>query len=425
MLGLLGLSAVGCGSDGTGSSSDGGTCSTGSLTLVITGLPAGLSANVTLLDADVPTVVHESKTLNLASGTYIVEAAPVTVPDPIVRTVYTATVSTSSATVVCGGAVTTVTVTYALVPSSNMLWLGSENSDSNTLGFASASLAASATKDADVSAVTQGSLPGAFDRAGNLWVLDNTGGEVGVNRYPAATLAAGGTEIPDITLGSDALSGGVPGPSSIAFDPAGNLWVGVAYSNEVVQFSLSQLSASANSAVPDVEISGVPAPSALAFDAKGNLWVGSGDDVLEYTAETLMASSDAPAATKIDAQTPQPVVGALSSVLGLAFNADGNLWVNYDGTLALLTVLRSGTVTPAIQIQADVLALPDGIALDESGGLWMAYSAGKFCKFGASQLTSSGSVAPEVVISSTSIGSATSPAFFPAPAALSLYSSLE
>ncbi len=68
----------------------------------------------------------------------------------------------------------------------------------------------------------------------------------------------------------------------------------------------------------------------------------------------------------IDAQTPPPVVGALSNVCGLAFNTDGALWVNYDGTLALLTALESGTVTPDIQVQADVLALPEGIALPQS-----------------------------------------------------------
>jgi hypothetical protein len=112
-------------------------------------------------------------------------------------------------------------------------------------------------------------------------------------------------------------------------------------------------------------------------------------------------------------------------VQGLAFTTNDQLWVDYDGTLALLTSLVPGTFTPAIQVTADVLALPSGIALDESGGLWMAYSAGKFCKFSASQLLTSGSVAPQVVITSSGIGSATSPAFFPAPARLGLYSSLE
>src|SRR5258706_604913 len=83
---------------------------------------------------------------------------------------------------------------------------------------------ASGTQDDDVTASTAGSLPGAFDREGNLWVIDSSSG-VGLKRYPAATLAAGGTETPDLSIGSDALSGGVPGPISLAFDKVGNLWV--------------------------------------------------------------------------------------------------------------------------------------------------------------------------------------------------------
>jgi ligand-binding sensor domain-containing protein len=343
-----------------------------------------------------------------------------------VRSVYTATVSAATADAVCGGTdVASVSVTYALIPSSNKLWIGSENSDSDSLGYASATLAATGTKDADVTATTAGSLPGAFDRDGNLWVIDNTGGEVGVKRYPAATLAAGGVETPDITLSSESLTDGVPGPSSIAFDSSGNLWVGVAYSGEVVEFAAAELSTSTDTAIPAVQLSAVPDPAAIAFDVKGNLWVGSGNNVLEYPAAALAASNnDAPVVT-IHAQTPEPVVAPLSNVRGLAFNPAGQLWVNYDGTLALLTSLESGLVTPAIQVQTDVLALPDGIALDESGGLWLASSVGKFCKLSANQLLSSGSPEPELVITSSSLGSATSPAFFPAPAGVGLYSSLD
>jgi ligand-binding sensor domain-containing protein len=402
----------------------GESCATDSLAVTVSGLPDGVSAKVTVNGAlDLSNLVG-SETLKLATGMYTVTADPVTMSDPIVRTAYKATVSAPNADVHCGSLLA-VSVTYALIPTSNHLWIGSENSDNDTFGYASASLAASGAPDADVAASTAGSLPGAFDRDGNLWVIDNTGGTVGVKRYPADVLAAGGSETPDIIIGSDALSGGVPGPTSIAFDGLGNLWLGVGYSNQVVEFAAADLAASTDSATPAVAISGVPAPAALAFDGKGNLWVGSGDQVLEYTADTLAASSSAPPATTIDAQTPLPVVGALANVRGLAFNGDGALWVNYDGTLALLTALESGTVTPDIQVQPDVLALPEGIALDERGGLWMAYSAGKFCKFSASQLTASGMLTPAVVISGPSLGSVTSPAFFPAPARLNLYASLK
>jgi len=426
-LGLLGSLVVGCGSDGGGHNTltGSGECATDSLAITVTGLPAGVSAKVTVDGPLNHASLVGSESLKVATGTYTITADPVTAPDPVVRKAYKASVSTAQADVHCGADALAVSVTYSLIPTSNQLWVGSQNSDNDTFGYASAVLTSSGAPDATTTASTAGSLPGAFDRDGNLWLIDGTAGSVGLKRYAADALAAGANVTPDIVIGSDALSGGIPGPTTLAFDGSGNLWVGVAYSNEVAKFAAADLATSTDSAVPSVEISGVPSPAALAFDVKGNLWVGSGNDVLEYTVDTLAASSSAPPATTIDAQTPEPVIGALSNVLGLAFNAEGQLWVNYDGTLALLTSLESGTVTPAIQVQADVLALPQGIALDESGGMWLAYSAGKFCKFSASQLTASGSVAPAVVISSAALGSVTSPAFFPAPARLGLYASLK
>ena len=420
------FASVGCGSDGSDdSSSSGDTCSADSLTVTVTGLPTGTAAKVIVSGgASSSITVDATKSLKLATGDYTIKASAATIADPIVRTAYSATVSTDTAQVTCGGTAATVTVTYALVPSSNKLWLGSQNSDSDTFGYASATLASGGDKVGDVTASTAG-LPGAFDQAGNLWAIDDSAGSVGVKRYDAATLAGGGEETPDIILGGDVFSGGVPGPATLAFDPAGNLWVGITYSNEIAKFNAAQLTASSDTVTPDVEIKDVTAPAALAFDVKGNLWVGSGDDVLGFTADQLAASGSPTPATKIDAQAPAPVMNALTGVQGLAFDASGNLWVNFDGTIAELTSLVSGTVTPAVQFQADVLALPEGIAFDESGGLWMAYSAGKFCKFGASQLTGTSAVAPEVVISNATLGSLTSPVFFPAPAKLGLYSSLD
>ena len=63
----------------------------------------------------------------------------------------------------------------------------------------------------------------------------------------------------------------------------------------------------------------------------------------------------------------------------------------------------------------DVLALPNGIAFDETGGLWLAYSGGKFARLAASQLTASGNIAPQIVITSSDIGSAEWFAIYPAP----------
>ncbi len=430
LLSLLSLTAFACGSSGSGTPAnalDGGSCgtaATGSLVVNVTGLPAGVDARVQVKGPGGAQDVTATKTLPAAkSGDYTVTAANVGQADPIVRKAYKATVSVSSAKV-CDGQSVSVDVSYALIPTSNKSWWGSVNSPTDTLAYASSALGASGTTDPTVSATTAGTLPGAFDKDGNLWVIDGTTGSVGIKRYAAGTLASAGTKTPDVVVSSDAFTGGAPGPVSMAFDPKGNLWVGVLYSQKVVELDATQIVAT-GTVVPKVEISNVASPNALAFDVKGNLWIGSDTAVIEYVIDRLGASTGAAPNATITAMTPLPVVGQLTNVRGLAFTADDKLWANFDGTLVKFEDLASGTVTPAIQIKADVLSLPEGIAFDEGGGLWMAYSAGKLCKFGAGQLTASGSVAPQIVVSSTAIGSATSPALFPAPASLPLYSALK
>jgi ligand-binding sensor domain-containing protein len=419
--------AVDAGTDGA---AEGGctTAATGTIAVTVTGLPAGVKARLNVIGQGGTQTQTVQATTNLApvqSGDYKFTASTVGDSDPIVRRAFKGAVSIPSAHL-CDGQTVSVDVTYSLIASSNKIWWGSGNSTSDTLGFASSTLAASGTPAATVAANTKGTIPGAFDPDGNLWVIDGTTGAEGVKRYPAETLGASGDKTPDVVVTSGAFTGGTPGASSIAFDASGDMWVGVIFSQKVVELSAGSLGAS-GMVTPSVEIGNVNVPNALAFDANGNLWIGSGDNVLEYKAARLSASTSAPADVSIASQSPPPVVSPLTNALGLAFNKDGELWVDYDGTLAKLTttdLASSGTVTPAIQVKADVLALPSGIALDESGGLWMAYSAGKICGFGASQLGASGSVAPQVVVTSASLGSATSPALFPAPAALPLYSAV-
>jgi sugar lactone lactonase YvrE len=62
--------------------------------------------------------------------------------------------------------------------------------------------------------------------------------------------------------------------------------------------------------------------------------------------------------------------------------------------------------------------LPEGIAFDEQGGLWFAYSAGKIARFAPSQLVGQGAATPSTIITSGDIGGGNAGwfAFYPAPA---------
>jgi sugar lactone lactonase YvrE len=193
----------------------------------------------------------------------------------------------------------------------------------------------------------------------------------------------------------------------------------------VVKFTAAQIAVTGSPA-PTVELSGIEGPEGLAFDAAGNLWVASGTGKVLKFAAARLAASGLGADLSITSNSPPPVIGPLPDPIGLAFDATGNLWVNYDGTLARLTpddLAGTGdkSVTPAVQVGLDVAALPNGIAFDESGGLWLAYAQGKFARLAASQLTASGKQPPQTIISSPDVGYAGWLALYPAPAALPLY----
>ncbi|PTL80360.1 hypothetical protein DAT35_30325 [Vitiosangium sp. GDMCC 1.1324] len=369
-----------------------------------------------------------SQTLSLPAGAYSLSQELVAASHPLVRTAYRPEISPSSPVCVREGKTTEATVAFFPIPSSGKLW--TSNGSGGTaplLGFAADLLGASGNPAATVAATTGGSEGSAFDHDGNLWVVGGTTADPPVLRIPASSLGASGKKTADVTLTGGPLEGGFPRARALAFDPNGNLWVTVGFNDKIVRYTPDQL-ATSGSPTPAVELTSLKGPSGLAFDSAGNLWVAfTGDDrVARYNASRLTTSSNASPDLVLQAETPPPVIGDLSAPSGLAFDAAGNLWVNYNGTLARLTPADqsgSGTVTttPAVQIGLSVTALPDGLVFDESGNLWLALSAGKFGRLGPGQLTSSGNKAPEVIISSADVGYAGWFSLYPAPANLPLF----
>jgi hypothetical protein len=372
-------------------------------------------------------VLTASTTITLSAGPHNVTAERVTSAQAgITSEVFEATIDRPTACV-RAGATSAVNVTYALVPTSGKLWLGVGNApdDSTMLGFEPASLAATRTSAADVAANTGGSDGFTFDRAGNMWILGGTTADAPLARYSAASFATDGDKVPDVVIDSPSFGTSIPGPKVVAFDGAGNLWVSVVADGKVVKLSAAQIAVTGNPSAT-VERMGIGSPQGLAFDSAGNLWVAAQDDeaVIRIDAANL-ASSGSTADLTITAQTPLPVVGTLRPI-SLAFDGSGNLWVNYDGMIARITVAEQAgtgakTITPAIQISTDVLTLPVGIAFDQDGGLWLAHESGKFARLGPTQLAASGSVVPSIVVTSPDVGYASWFAVYPAPASTPLY----
>lgn len=427
--------AAGCGDSG-GSTPDGGlspdgagaaACATtgmGTLAITVEGLPMEVAPVVTV--SGPAGAVPFAPSSVVGGGSYTVAAARVTAADPLVRRAFAPVVMTSP-TCVNAGMTATVRVVYAEIATSNKVWLGNRNAMAELLGYGSGAVRMTGMPPATVAARVKGANNLTFDKDGNLWAAGNTVSDPPILRIPAGMLGASGTRTADIMIESPEFGGGSPRSTALAFDKDGNLWSTVGWKHEVVRFTAAQVAASGNP-MPAVIISGLKGPRGLAFDKDGNLWLGnSGENqVLRFNAARLAASTAAPADLVIVSKSPPPVIGDRSNPQSLAFDKSGNLWVSYEGGLVFLPaadLAGTGTkeLTPTIQIGVSVTALPEGIAIDEGGGIWFAASIGKFARLAPDQLTSGGDKTPGTIITSADVGSAGDFALFPAPAGLPLY----
>jgi hypothetical protein len=174
---------------------------------------------------------------------------------------------------------------------------------------------------------------------GLIWVaLDPFGG---VQNRLRAYNASTGTLVAEFTNGLNF-------PANIAFDSTGNVWVSNANNNTVVMYAKSRLGNNPDNAAPDRIISNTNIgttggqnslryPEGLAFDAQGNLWVANNIEgqvgteaptIVKYTPAQITASgSPTPNATLI----LEAASGTSGQPGGLAIDPlDGGLWVNYQ-----------------------------------------------------------------------------------------------
>jgi sugar lactone lactonase YvrE len=126
----------------------------------------------------------------------------------------------------------------------------------------------------------------AFDGSGNLWLTD-TGNSRVLKYVPpfttgmAASLVIGQTDF--VSSGRVTTASGLDFPEGIAFDRAGNLWIGDTFNNRVLEYVpafATGMSASLVLGQPDLVTAnvnttqnGFAGPQGLDFDSKGNLAV--------------------------------------------------------------------------------------------------------------------------------------------------------
>ncbi|MDH5204550.1 MAG: hypothetical protein OEY75_01050 [Hylemonella sp.] len=447
LCGALLLTACG-GGGGTTAPSTGLACTAttaGDLTVSFTGVPAGKTATVKVFDntgALATTLTSTAATASgLAAGAYTLKAEPLTgAAEPVVRTAYTATPS-PDAVCVGGGVAQTATAAYAVIPTSNKLWLGISNPNSVTPkatqgAFSAASLPNTTTSsaiNATVSALTKGWKGNAFDKYGNLWVLGGTTIDPWVARYTAGDFATSGSMTADLSipwLGGSSFGNAA---DSMAFDPSGNLWVTNISRSTVYRFAATADGSVATS--PGVTISGVDGARNIAFDASGNLWLTSAASpgaafpaLLRYNQSRL--SADITTAADLIYRQTWSASSFDYTPTYLAFDAAGNLWVGCSAQGEILRVATpdltaSGTVTvtgapltdPATG-NAYWFSSLKGLAFDDSGLLWVSR--------GFDRMQAYSTTARLLVreFTSTQLSGSLTPAFYPAAPGLPLYHSL-
>jgi hypothetical protein len=401
----------------------------GTINITITGLPDGVK-----IDPSSQIVHFKGKTQHAGAAITTLLAAPADqyeasadiqyASDPTVRTAYAATITPSS---FClgNGQSQNVSVTYAPVPSSNKLWTTNNSPSGQVLGFASSTLGATGTPAASVAVKSGAGTAIAFDAEGNMWTLAGTVADPPIQRYAASTLGASGEKTPDRSLTLD--PGCLPGLTSLAFSPTGELYVSSACGQKISRVATADLAAS-GTPTPNLTLGGLGAPEGIAFDKSGNLWVADSGTktIARFDAARLATSSTDPANLVITPKTPAE--GDLAPTY-LAFAGNGDLWASSFGgnVLYRLTATdQAGTgpknVTPAVQLTLPVDALIEGLAFDEAGALWVTLSTGKIGRVSPAQLATSTTAGaptiPEVIVTSADIGNAQSLAFYP-PASFS------
>jgi sugar lactone lactonase YvrE len=153
-----------------------------------------------------------------------------------------------------------------------------------TLVIGQANFTSNAT--ATTSTGLSGSGAVAFDHSGNLWVTDLFNNRVLAYVPPFATGMAASLVIGQadfVSGGAATTAAGLDYPLGIAFDGAGNLWIGDSLNNRVLAFvppfTNGQLAIGVLgqpdfvTGTPNLSQSGFSQPSGLAFDSKGRLAV--------------------------------------------------------------------------------------------------------------------------------------------------------
>jgi streptogramin lyase len=135
------------------------------------------------------------------------------------------------------------------------------------------------------------------------------------------------------------------GPSGVAIDQRGNVWVANYYGNSISEIS------SAGAVVSNGYVGGgVNHPQAIAIDGAGTVWIAN------FRSPSLTELAGAAAAAPGTALSPAGGLGADAALLeayAIAVDASGNLWTTNFGSNILTEFIGV-----AVPVKTPLIALP-------------------------------------------------------------------
>ena len=248
----------------------------------------------------------------------------------------------------------------------------------------------------------------ALDGAGDLFIADSGNSVIReVKPGPGDLLSlgtiltfAGGGLISDPEFSGSATDAALSGPSGLAMDGSGNLYIADTGNGVIREVSGGNISTIAAAA-------GLNAPAGLAIDGQGNLYIAdTGNNVVDEVSGgniTTIAAGvglNAPTGLAIDGQgnlyiadtgnnmvdevsggniTTIAAAAGLNAPAGLAIDGQGNLYIADSGNNLVSEVSGGNMTTVAGNISASAMApwaRPSGLAVDGQGNLFVADDVG-------------------------------------------------
>jgi sugar lactone lactonase YvrE len=259
----------------------------------------------------------------------------------------------------------------------------------------------------------------AFDANGTLWVTSES--DSMLVAFAPASLSRPGSNAAAVVIATNNSS--LSAPIALAFDRKHRLWVANSENGTLVRFDPAQLTVS-GSPVPAVTIAGLGRPAGIAFDAAGSLWMS---DSRRFKLASFSEAQLDTSGFLVPRVVISALAGSMATPSGIAFDADGNLWVGNIGNQTVVAftpaqLAATGTITPHVILSGNAgsLSIPTGLAFDSEGSLWVMGGTGALEKFPKASLAATGAPAPSMRLTFSNYNLFWNVAFWPKPIGLSL-----